>query len=89
MLPDFRVRQRDYLLEITRALTEELDLDRVLDRIARISAEILGGRACLIVLRHEGGWKASASYGINPAFLERDLSKPWGFRPAQSSLFRE
>ena len=27
MLPDFRVRQRDYLLEISRALTQELDLD--------------------------------------------------------------
>ena len=27
MLPDFRVRQRDYLLEISRAITEELDLD--------------------------------------------------------------
>ena len=26
MLTDFRVRQRDYLLEISRALTEELDL---------------------------------------------------------------
>jgi PAS domain S-box-containing protein len=70
MLPDFRVRQRDYLLEISRALTEELDLERVLDRIARISAEILGGRACLIVLRQEEGWKVSASHGINPAFLE-------------------
>jgi PAS domain S-box-containing protein len=73
MLPDFRVRQRDYLLEISRALSEELDLDRVLDRIARISAELLGGRACLIVLRQEEGWKVSASHGINPAFLE-DLS---------------
>ena len=70
MLPDFRVRQRDYLLEISRALTEELDLDRVLDRIARISAELLGGRACLIVLRQEAGWKVSASHGINPAFLD-------------------
>ena len=28
MLPDHRVRQRDHLLEIARALTEELDLDR-------------------------------------------------------------
>ncbi|MCX6071038.1 MAG: ATP-binding protein, partial [Chloroflexi bacterium] len=70
MLPDFRVRQRDYLLEISRALTEELDLDRVLDRIARISAELLGGHACLIVLRHEQGWRVSASHGINLAFLE-------------------
>lgn len=70
MLPDFRVRQRDYLLELSRTLTEELDLDRVLDRIARISAELLGGRACLIVLRQEEGWKVSAAYGIHPAFLE-------------------
>ena len=31
MLPDFRVRQRDYLLEIARALTQELDLDKLLD----------------------------------------------------------
>jgi len=40
MLPDFRVRQRDYLLEISRALTEELDLDRVLDRIVKLAAEL-------------------------------------------------
>ena len=33
MLPDFRVRQRDYLLEIARALTQELDLDKLLGRI--------------------------------------------------------
>ncbi len=32
MLPDFRGRQRDYLLEISRALTEELDLATVLER---------------------------------------------------------
>jgi len=32
MLPDFRVRQRDYLLEISRALTEALDLATVLER---------------------------------------------------------
>jgi len=70
MLPDFRVRQRDYLLEISRAITEELDLDRLLDRIARVSAEILGGQASLIVLRAEEGWRVRASYGINPAFLE-------------------
>ncbi len=30
MLPDLRVRQRDYLLEILRAITQELDLDKVL-----------------------------------------------------------
>ena len=33
MLPDFRVRQRDYLLEIARLLTQELDLEKLLERI--------------------------------------------------------
>ncbi len=30
MLPDYRVRQRDYLLEISRALTSRLNLNEVL-----------------------------------------------------------
>ena len=50
MLPDFRIRQRDYLLEITRTITQELDLDAVLARIVRISAEMLAGQAGLIAL---------------------------------------
>jgi len=29
LLPDFRVRQRDYLLEISRAITQELELGSV------------------------------------------------------------
>lgn len=71
MLPDFRVRQRDYLLDISRAITEELDLDAVLDRILRLSAELLAGKAGLIALRREGGgWTTAASYGITEAFLK-------------------
>lgn len=70
MLPDFRVRQRDYLLEIGRAITQELDLDKLLTRILRISAEMLAGQAGLIGLRGEtGGWTVAASHGIPPAFL--------------------
>lgn len=70
MLPDFRVRQRDYLLEITRAITQELNLDNLLARILRISAEMLAGQAGLIALRAEqGGWTVAASHGIPPAFL--------------------
>jgi hypothetical protein len=57
MLPDIRVRQRDYLLEISRALTQELDLDALLERILRISIEMLAGQAGLLVLRGDtGGW---------------------------------
>ena len=50
MLPDLRVRQRDYLLEIGRAITQELDLDNLLARILNISVEMLAGQAGLISL---------------------------------------
>lgn len=70
MLPDFRVRQRDYLLEIARALTEELDLNALLNRILSVSIEMVAGQAGLIALRTEaGGWKVQVSQGIPPAFL--------------------
>ena len=66
MLPDFRVRQRDYLLEIARAITEELDLDKLLKRILRLTADILSGNAGLIALRGEQGeWEIAASHGLS------------------------
>ena len=68
MLPDFRVRQRDYLLEIARAITQELDLDKVLVRILRHAAELLAGQAGLVALRGEQGqWRLAASHGIPDA----------------------
>jgi signal transduction histidine kinase len=69
MLPDFRVRQRDYLLEISRALTQELDLEKLLARILRISIEMLAGQAGLIALKQPDGWRVAAAHGIAPAFL--------------------
>jgi signal transduction histidine kinase len=78
MLPDFRVRQRDYLLEIARALTEELDVNKLLGRILSISIEMLAGQAGLIALRSDvGGWRIPVSHGIPPALL----------RYIQSSLY--
>src|SRR5918993_1097837 len=68
MLPDFRVRQRDYLLEISRALTQELDLEKLLARILRIAIEMLAGQAGLIALK-EDGWRVAAAHRIQPAFL--------------------
>lgn len=71
MLPDHRIRQRDYLLEITRSLTQELNLDILLDRILELAARLLAGKAGLIALREEGGgWNIEASYGIQPTFLQ-------------------
>ena len=54
MLPDFRVRQRDYLLEIARLLTEELDLEKLLARILKSAIEMLAGQAGLDLVG-EGG----------------------------------
>lgn len=72
-LPDYRVRQRDYLLEIARAITQELDLDLLLKRILKLTADILSGSAGLVALRTEdGGWQISASHGI-PAQLIQHL----------------
>jgi PAS domain S-box-containing protein len=75
MLPDYRIRQRDVLLEIIRTITEELDLDRVLEKILRISVEILNGQAGIIalpdgVLTVSGSWRIAASVGVAPAFLK-------------------
>ncbi len=71
MLPDHRIRQRDYLLEIARSLTQELNLDILLQRILELAAEMLAGKAGLIALRGEkGGWKIGATYGIQPTFLQ-------------------
>jgi len=69
MLPDFRVRQRDYLLEIARAITQELDLDKLLARILRISIEMLAGQAGIIALKESGSWHVAVAQGIPAAFL--------------------
>ncbi len=72
VLPDFRSRQRDYLLEIARAITQELDLDKLLTRILRVAVEMLAGQAGLIALRQDDtGWRVAASHGLPPAFLDQ------------------
>jgi len=79
MLPDIRVRQRDYLLEISRALTEELDLDKLLGRILQYAIEMLAGHAGFIALSTPGShWSLVVSNGLPPAiqkFLNAWLEK--------------
>ena len=71
MLPDIRVRQRDYLLEISRALTEELDLDKVLSRILKYAIEMLAGHAGFIALSSpKGRLSLSVSNGLPEAVLQ-------------------
>ena len=70
LLPDYRVRQRDYLLEISRAITEQLDPDEVLRRILHAAVSMLAGHAGLIALRDGESVRVRASYGIRPEQLE-------------------
>lgn len=57
MLPiiDYRVRQRDFLLEISRAITAQLDLTEVLKRVLHASLVMLTGNVGLIALRGPDG----------------------------------
>jgi hypothetical protein len=66
LLPDFRVRQRDYLLEITRAMTAQLDVGEVLRLILRASVAMLAGEAGLIALHdpRAGRMRVRAVYGV-------------------------
>jgi PAS domain S-box-containing protein len=52
-LPDYPVRQRDFLLEISRAITSRLDTGEVLRRVLRASVVMTVGRVGLIALRDE------------------------------------
>ncbi len=75
MLIDYRVRQREYLLAISRALTSQLDLEEVLRLILRSAVEIMSGRAGIIALRdQEGAFKTRAVFGIPGPLI--DLFSP-------------
>ena len=79
MLTDYRIRQRDHLLQLVRALTQQLDLESVLTRILRASTEMLAGRAGLIALRDQPDGRQNngiatfsirAQHGVSPEFLQ-------------------
>ncbi len=71
MLTNYWVRQRDYLLEISRALTEQLDLDTVLKKVLQAAAELLVGQAALIALRQaNGGFAIRAVHGLPPRLAD-------------------
>lgn len=51
-LPDYPVRQRDFLLEISRAITARLDLSEVLKRVLHASVVMTAGRVGIVALRN-------------------------------------
>jgi len=89
MLTDHRVRQREYLLQISRAMTARLDLEAVLRLILDAACELLTSNVGLIVLRREdGSFMPRAVHGILPSMLpffaplwadapERDRAGNW------------
>ena len=66
MRPDLRTQQRDFLLEITRAITAQLDLSEVLRRVLHASVVMLAGRVGIIALddKHDGIFHVRAYTGI-------------------------
>ncbi len=69
-LIDFRVRQRDFLLEITRAITAQLELSEVLRRVLNASTAMLAGKVGLIALRDtQGFYRIRATLGIDATIV--------------------
>jgi PAS domain S-box-containing protein len=72
MLPDFRVRQRDFLLEILRAITAQLDIGEVLRRTLNASIVMMAGQNGLIALRgNDGYFHVRAVNGIDNSHIQR------------------
>jgi PAS domain S-box-containing protein len=69
----YQLRQREYLLQISRAMTARLDLPSLLRQILTSAAEIVGAEAGLIALRRgqTDTLAIQASYGIPVALLPR------------------
>jgi PAS domain S-box-containing protein len=77
IVQDYQLRQRDYLLEISRAMTSRLDLPSLLELTLRSAVELLRGQVGLIVLRgRDGVMRVQATYGL-PAGLARFFQPLW------------
>lgn len=78
LMATYQLRQREYLLRITRAMISRLDLPSLLRLILNSAAELVGCRAGLIVLEDEFGfgqartvthYQIRAVYGIAAQYL--------------------
>lgn len=80
-MQDYQLRQRDYLLEISRAITSRLDLPSLLELTLKSAVELLRGQVGLIVLRgRDGALRVRASYGL-PASTARFFQPLWADLP--------
>ncbi|MFZ0544466.1 MAG: ATP-binding protein, partial [Candidatus Promineifilaceae bacterium] len=81
MLVDYRIRQREYLLAISRALTSELELIDVLRIIVQASVDFISGQAGVIVLADptDQMFRVAAIYGLPRSHFEQFNSLLQGF----------
>jgi PAS domain S-box-containing protein len=64
---DQRLRQREFLLQISRALTAQLDLTSVLNLVIDVAVDLLAGTSGLIALREDDGdMRVRAAAGLQP-----------------------
>jgi PAS domain S-box-containing protein len=70
---DPRVREREYMLAIGRALTAELEVTEVLRVILQASAELISSRAGVVILADPNTetFRAVASYGIPSRIMRK------------------
>jgi diguanylate cyclase (GGDEF)-like protein/PAS domain S-box-containing protein len=74
-----RAQELSLLYEISRQTTESLDLDQVLQRIARVAVDAVGADAAsLNLLTEPGQAQTVASVGLSPRFRGRTTVRPTG-----------
>jgi PAS domain S-box-containing protein len=80
-MQDYELRQRDYLLQISRAMTSRLDLPSLLELTLKSAVELLRGQVGLIVLQgRDRVMRVQASYGL-PEGLVRFFQPLWADLP--------
>ena len=85
-MQDFQLRQRDYLLQISRAMTSRLDLPSLLKLTLKSAVELLRGQMGLIVLRdRDNVLGVRAHYGL-PAGLIGFFQPLWADLPGLPEL---
>jgi PAS domain S-box-containing protein len=85
-MQDYQLRQRDYLLEISRAMTSRLDLPSLLELTLKSAVELLRGQAGLIVLQgRDGALHVQASHGLSSGLL-RFFQPLWADLPGMREL---
>ncbi len=81
LMATYQLRQREYLLRITRAMTSRLDFPNLLRLILSSAAELVGCRAGLIVLEEEIG------FGQLRTVTKYQIRAYYGFAPQSLSAF--